>query len=118
MAAAAGADLLAVLVFAAVGRGSHAEALDPAGLLGTAAPFLVGLAAGWLASRAWRAPARPLVGAAVWVATVLVGLGLRAAFTHRLPPVFALITAVSLAVLLIGWRAVFLAVRRSRGANA
>lgn len=56
--------------------------------------------------RAWRAPLRLPVGVALWAGTVLIGLGLRAAFTHRLPPTFALVTAVSLALFLLGWRAV------------
>lgn len=110
--------MLAVLVFAAVGRNAHAEALDPAAVAGTAGPFLLALLVGWLASRAWRAPLRWPVAAGVWGGTVLVGLALRAAFTHRLPPTFVLITAVSLAILLLGWRALALAVIRTRRRNA
>jgi hypothetical protein len=111
---AAVADVLAVLVFAAVGRGSHAEALDAAGLSGTAAPFVAGLLVGWLAGRAWRAPTRMRTGAVVWVGATVIGLALRAALTHRLPPTFVLITAVSLAVLLFGWRGITFAVRHAR----
>ena len=103
---AAGADVLAVLVFAAVGRSSHAEALDAVGVLTTAAPFLFGLLLGWLVVRVWRAPLRLPVGVAVWASVAIVGLGVRAAFTHRLPLTFVLIAAASLAVLLLGWRAV------------
>jgi hypothetical protein len=103
---AAGADVLGVLVFAAVGRSSHAEALDAVGVVTTAAPFLFGLLLGWLVVRGWRAPLRLPVGVAVWAGVVIVGLGLRAAFTHRLPLTFVLIAAASLAVLLLSWRAV------------
>jgi DUF3054 family protein len=53
---AAGADLLAVLVFAAVGRRSHAEVVDAYGVLATAALFLLGLLLGWLVVRVWHAP--------------------------------------------------------------
>ncbi|WP_037066755.1 DUF3054 domain-containing protein [Pseudonocardia acaciae] len=111
---AAVADVLAVLVFAAVGRGSHAEALDPVGLLGTAGPFLLGLLVSWPAARAWRTPARVRTGAVIWLGTAVVGLAVRAAFTWRLPPTFVLITAVSLAVLLIGWRGIGRAVTHAR----
>lgn len=111
----AGADILAVLIFAAVGHSSHAEAVDAFGVLTTAAPFLLGLLIGWLVIRAWRAPLRLPVGLAVWASTVIVGLGVRAAFTHRLPPTFALITATSLALLLLGWRAVAHLITRPRG---
>jgi len=103
---AAGADLLAVLVFAAVGRRSHAEVVDATGVLTTAAPFLLGLLLGWLVARVWHAPLRLPVGVAVWAGIVMVGLGVRAAFTHRLPLTFALITAATLALFLLGWRVV------------
>lgn len=111
---AAGADVLAVLVFATVGRSSHAEAVDAFGMLTTAVPFLLGLFVGWLVGRAWRAPLRLPVGVAVWVGTVVVGLGVRAAFTHRLPLTFVLVAAASLALFLLGWRAMAGLVARSR----
>lgn len=110
---AAGADVLAVLVFAIVGRSSHAEVVDPLGVLATAAPFLLGLVIGWLVVRAWRAPLRLPVGAVVWAGVTVVGLAVRAAFTHRLPPTFILVTAASLALLLLGWRAVARCIDRS-----
>lgn len=102
-----------MLVFAAVGRSSHAEVVDAFGLLTTAAPFLLGLVVGWLVGRAWRAPLRLPVGVAVWLGTVVVGLGVRAAFTHRLPLTFVLVAAVSLALFLLGWRAIAQLVARS-----
>ncbi|HEU0127124.1 MAG TPA: DUF3054 domain-containing protein [Pseudonocardiaceae bacterium] len=110
---AAGADVLAVLVFTAVGRSSHAE-VDAWGMLTTAVPFLLGLLVGWLIVRAWRAPLRLPVGVAVWVGVVVVGLGVRAASTHRLPLTFALVAAASLALLLLGWRAMAQLIARSR----
>ena len=45
----------------------------------------------------------------------MVGLGTRAAFLHRLPLTFALITAASLALLLLGWRAVARPIARASG---
>jgi peptidoglycan/LPS O-acetylase OafA/YrhL len=112
---AAGADVLAVLVFAAVGRSSHAEVVDAYGVLTTASPFLLGLLLGWLVARVWRAPLRLPVGVVVWAGVVVVGLGVRAAFTHRLPLTFVLIAAVSLALFLLGWRAVARLITRSHG---
>jgi peptidoglycan/LPS O-acetylase OafA/YrhL len=102
---AAGADVLAVLVFATMGRSSHAELVNARGVLTTAAPFLLGLVAAWVVGRVWRAPLRLPLGVAVWAGAVVVGLGVRAAFTHRLPLTFVLIAAASLALLLLGWRA-------------
>jgi membrane protein implicated in regulation of membrane protease activity len=49
---------------------------------------------------------------------VVLGLGTRAAFTHRMPLTFVLVAAVSLALLLLGWRAVARLVARSRGQSA
>ena len=106
--------MLAVLVFTAAGRSSHSGVVDAFGVLATAAPFLLGLLLGWLVGRAWRAPLRLPIGVAAWAGTVIVGLGGRAAFTHRLPLTFVLITATSLALLLLGWRSVVHLITRSR----
>ncbi|OZM81229.1 DUF3054 domain-containing protein [Pseudonocardia sp. MH-G8] len=98
------ADVVAVVVFAAVGRMNHAQPDDLLGLLATAAPFLVGLVAVW-ATPIVRANPVGIRGAlVVWAGTVVLGLALRAAFTERLPLSFAVVTAVSLAVLMLGWR--------------
>jgi hypothetical protein len=105
---AATVDVVAVLVFAAIGRSAHAEGVTAWGVLGTAAPFLLGLFVGWLAGRVWRAPSGLAMGTAALAGTVVVGLCVRAAFTHRLPVTFVLVAAVSLAVFLLGWRLVWL----------
>jgi len=110
---AASADLLAVLVFSAVGRSSHAEGIDAFGVLTTAAPFLLGLVIGWLVGRAWRAPLRLPVGVAVWVGVVVVGLGVRTAYTHRRPLTFVVVAAASRAVFLLGGRALAQLIARS-----
>jgi hypothetical protein len=114
---AACADLVAVLVFAAVGRGSHAEGITAAGVLETAGPFLVGLLAGWLAGRVWRAPTSVSLGAVAWAGTAVVGLAVRAVLTHRLPVSFVLVATLSLGVFLLGWRLVALLVTRLIGAR-
>ena len=44
--------------------------------------------------------------------TAVLGLLLRFAFTERLPLSFAVVTVISLGVLLLGWRALSLAVAR------
>ena len=69
-------DVVLVLLFAAVGRRSHAEGVDVAGILRTAAPFLVGTAAGWLlASLTLDSGPRSLAfGAVVVVCTVVLGM--------------------------------------------
>ncbi|NKX50250.1 DUF3054 domain-containing protein [Arthrobacter deserti] len=104
VAAALLADLAALVVFAALGRETHAHGLDPAGVLLTAAPFMAGAAAGWLAVRAWR---RPLAvwptGTAVWLCAVVLGLMLRGAAGGGLALPFQIVTFITLGVFLLGW---------------
>jgi hypothetical protein len=106
------ADGVAVVVFAAIGRINHAESADLFGLLATASPFLVGLAAAWATPVVRADPAGVRAGAAALAGTVVVGLLLRLAFTGDLPFSFAVVTTVSLAVLMLGWRALSLLVAR------
>ena len=73
-------DAVLVVAFAVIGRSSHAEGVDVAGVWGTAWPFLVGLGVGWLATRAWRHPlALWPTGVVVWAATLVGGMLLRLA---------------------------------------
>jgi len=112
-------DAGCVVAFVALGRRSHAEGLDPAGLAATAGPFLLGLGAGWLVARAWRRPDSPIVGTAVWAVTVGVGLAVRWAAGGGVPLSFAIVTGVVLGALLIGWRAaVVVTTRHPRKAQA
>lgn len=104
------ADLVAVVVFAAIGRMSHGEPDDLLGLLGTAAPFLLGVAVMWATPAVRANPVGVRAALAVWAGTVVIGLLVRAGFTWSLPLSFAAVTAVSLAVLMLGWRALSAAV--------
>jgi Protein of unknown function (DUF3054) len=99
------ADVVAVVVFAAIGRMSHAQPDDLVGLLGTAAPFLVGVVAMWATPIVRAHPVGAWAALTVWAGTVVIGLLLRAGFTERLPLSFAVVTTISLAVLMLGWRA-------------
>lgn len=110
-------DVVAVLVFCAVGRRSHAEGISMAGVTSTAWPFLAGTVVGWLASRAWRQPTAVVpTGVIVWICTVVVGMLLRKASSAGVAASFIVVAASVTAVLLLGWRvAVGLVVRRSDG---
>ena len=71
-------DVVAVLVFVAIGRRSHGETDALAGVGVTAWPFLAGLAAGWAALLALRLePGSAKAGAVAAGATVVVGMLLR-----------------------------------------
>ncbi len=99
-------DVVAVLVFCAVGRRSHDEGLSVSGVAATAWPFLSGTAVGWLASRAWRRPtAVAPTGVVVWLCTVAVGMLLRKATSAGVAASFVVVAASVTAVLLLGWRA-------------
>jgi hypothetical protein len=108
-------DVVLVVVFAVVGRSSHAEGLDAAGVWGTAWPFLAGLGVGWLAARAWRHPLAVWpTGVVVWASTLVVGMLLRLATGQGTAIAFIVVATLTLAVLLLGWRAIAWAVTRLR----
>jgi peptidoglycan/LPS O-acetylase OafA/YrhL len=104
-------DVLAVVLFAAAGRRSHAEGLSAAGVLATAWPFLAGTVAGWGVARAWRRPTSPTTGLVVWVAAVVLGMLLRRLTGDGTAWPFVVVATVVLAALVIGWRAAVRVVR-------
>ncbi|MCT9820916.1 DUF3054 domain-containing protein [Microbacterium sp. W1N] len=107
-------DVVLVVVFAVIGRASHAEDLL-AGLWTTAWPFLAALAVGWLVAQAWRAPLAPLrTGLPVWAVTLVGGMLLRAASGQGTAVAFIVVAALSLLLLLVGWRALASLVTRRR----
>jgi hypothetical protein len=113
-----GIDVVAVLIFCALGRRSHDEGVDVHGLAATAWPFLSGTALGWLLSRGWRRPtAVAPTGVVVWISTVLVGMVLRAVTSAGVAWAFVGVASTVTAVFLLGWRAVFEFVARRRAAR-
>ncbi|WP_345800014.1 DUF3054 domain-containing protein [Microbacterium sp. AZCO] len=107
-------DVVLVVVFAAIGRASHEEAVLP-GLWITAWPFLAGLALGWLITLAWRAPMAPLrTGLGVWAVTLVGGMLLRGVSGQGVAVAFVIVAGVVLFVFLVGWRGIAAFVRRRR----
>lgn len=112
-AAALAVDAVSVLVFATVGRRSHAEGLTVAGVAATAWPFLTGTALGWLVIRGWRRPTAVVpTGLAVCVATVVVGMALRKATGQGTAVSFVVVASTATATLLLGWRGIAAALAR------
>ena len=113
------ADAALIVGFATLGRRSHEEGVSVAGVAEVAAPFLIALGIGWMASRAWRAPLSPSTGAIVWAVTAGGGLALRSVvFDRGIAPGFIVVALVVLGALLMGWRAaVRLAPRRRASAG-
>ena len=111
-------DVICILVFAIVGRSSHAEATDLLGIAHTTWPFLTGAAAGMLAGRIWRRPTAVLTGAIVWFGALMVGLGLRILSGGGVQLSFVIVAGCVLGVLLIGWRAALKLIRRAVPSSA
>jgi hypothetical protein len=108
VAVAAACDVVAVLLFVTLGRRSHDEGGNVVtGVLSVAAPFLIALAVGWAAARAWRAPVVWRTGLVVWPVTVALGMVLRRfAFDRGTATSFIVVASVATGLLLLGWRLV------------
>jgi peptidoglycan/LPS O-acetylase OafA/YrhL len=114
-AAAAVADAVLILVFAAVGRDAHERGDVIAGVLLTAWPFLAGAALGWLAARAWRNPLSVRrTGVAVWLGALGGGMVLRLLTGQTVVLPFIIVALLSLGLLLAGWRLAWAGARRLR----
>lgn len=112
-------DVVLVVVFATIGRASHDRGVfgdNGLGPLETAWPFLVALVVGWLVAVAWRRPSALWpTGVLVWIVTVVGGMLLRFLSGQGTALAFVIVAAITLALFLLGWRAIagFLARRRS-----
>ncbi len=104
---AAGLDVFVVVAFVAIGRRNHDENPGIAGLVDTAAPFVLGLAVAWLVARAWREPWSWQTGLIVWIGTVAAGMALRKfVFDEGTAMSFVIVATVFLGTFLNGWRAI------------
>ena len=112
------ADVATVLGFVVLGRSSHDEGNGLASILGVAAPFLIGLAAGWLLAPTPRArPFAVRAGVQLWAATVVIGVVLRwFAWDRGTALSFVIVAAVFLGLFLVGWRVVVTGATRPRRA--
>lgn len=108
-------DTAVVVGFVALGRNSHSEGQAVGGIATVAAPFLIGMAVGWIASRRFNTPAGLRSGAVIWACTTVIGLALRGlVFGRPTPVVFMLVGGSFLALTLLGWRALWALIVRMR----
>lgn len=115
--AAATADAVLIMVFAAVGRDAHQRGEVVSGVLLTAWPFLAGAAVGWLAVRAWRYPLSVRrTGLAVWLGALVGGMVLRLLTGQTVVLPFIIVAFLSLGLLLVGWRLAWAGAKRLRSA--
>ncbi|QKT08898.1 DUF3054 domain-containing protein [Gordonia sp. X0973] len=118
LVATALADAVLIVVFATVGRMSHAEGITLLGVADTAWPFLAGAAVGWsllyvyarvgssdwFGARSFR-PERVIpFGVAVWLFTVVVGMVLRRVSHQGTATSFIIVATIVLGLFLLGWR--------------
>jgi FtsH-binding integral membrane protein len=108
-------DICCVLIFVVIGRASHTQGETLAGVASTAWPFLAGLGAGWVVSRAWRRPLalRP-AGIGAWLGTVVIGMLLRVVADQGIKVAFVGVALAFLGLFLLGWRSLALLPRSIR----
>lgn len=115
----AGGDVLALLIFSAIGRFSHGFSVFDTDTLRTADPFIAGwfLCAYFLGGygedgRGMNGQSKAVIAAAKsWSLGIPAGIAIRAASVgHIPPPNFILVTMGSTALLLIGWRALLFSI--------
>lgn len=116
-------DIVLVIVFCAIGRRSHGETNALTGLATTAWPFLGGLTVGWFVTAAlykekFNASLVVPTGIVVWICTLAVGMLLRVVSGQGTAFSFILVAGTTLAVFLIGWRAIAAAVSKRRSMSA
>ena len=105
-------DAAVVISFAVIGREDHGFVSDAWDYLRVAAPFLFGLAASVLVTRAWRHPVDIRTGLALAVGTLVLGTILRRfVWDNGTAPTFIAVTAAYLLAGMVGWRLVAAAIR-------
>ena len=98
-------DALLIVVFVFIGTRNHNTDEDAAGVLSTAAPFIIGLVCGWIASSGWKNPFVVQTGIVAWVGTVVIGMLLRHyAWDRGTAIAFIIVATVFNAFTLVGWR--------------
>ncbi len=111
-------DLVCVVVFAAIGRSSHAEVLTVEDVARTAAPFVAGTLLAWVALIL-----RPLAdtllkqGVIVWLSTLVLGMVFRILVGQVVEVSFVLVAGLTLAAFLLGWRGIVVLVGRRKAAQ-
>lgn len=108
-------DVVLILLFALLGHRSHYDALSPAGIAGTALPFLTAYLAATAALRPWRSPSALLrIAVPLWIGTSAGGLILRVLAGQGAALSFQIVAVSVLGLFLIAPRVVAALVRRRR----
>jgi len=98
-------DVVAIIAFVVIGRKNHDEGSALSGVVKVAAPFLIALALGWAAARAWTSPMAVGTGITIWLVTIIAGLVLRKfAFDGGTAVPFIIVASLFNLATLVGWR--------------
>jgi hypothetical protein len=112
-------DTVVVLSFVLIGRDSHGFVSDVGDIVKVASPFLLALAFGVVAFKAWTDSIAWLTGLALASTTLVVGMLIRRiVFDGGTAPVFVVITAAWFFGLMVGWRLAALVGVRVRARRA
>ena len=110
---ALGLDTFSVVLFVAVGRREHERDSAIAGLIDTAAPFLLALGLAWIVLRAWRQPTDWRTGVGIWAITVAAGMLLRnLVFGDGTAMSFVVVATAFLGLFVVGWRVAYTLIER------
>jgi FtsH-binding integral membrane protein len=102
---AAGLDVASVVLFVAIGKREHEQDTAIAGLVSTAAPFLIALLVAWLVVRVWTRPTAWTTGVMIWPITLVIGMVLRSAvWDDGTAVAFVIVATAFLGLTLVGWR--------------
>lgn len=103
---AAGLDTASVVLFVAIGKREHEQDTAIAGLVSTAAPFLIGLLVAWVVFQVWKRPTAWTTGLFVWPVTLVIGMVLRnVVFGDGTATSFVIVATGFLGMMFVGWRA-------------
>lgn len=106
-------DVLAILVFVAIGRHAHDHGVSVPGLVSTMWPFVVGLIVAWSVMFARHQSGASLRdGAVIAVITVTVGMAVRVWAGQGTALAFIVVALLFLVAFMDGWRLVMLKIHR------
>ena len=98
-------DVVAIVLFAVLGRRNHDKGSTITGVLVVAWPFLAGWTIAWFATRLDRRPNAPVAALRALVVAIPIALLLRVATDRGIAPAFIVVAVVFLGLMLVGRRA-------------
>lgn len=99
-----GIDVIAIVVFAILGRRNHDEGTAVTGILVVAWPFVAGWTIAWFATRLHRRPESAAGALRALAVAIPIALALRVATDRGIAPAFIVVACVFLGLVLVGRR--------------